>query len=999
MGYDAFISYSHAADGALAPAIQDGLQRLAKPWNRRRALHVFRDETGLSVNPHLWESIVGALDSSRWFIVLASPEAAASPWVNREIEHFLASGERARERLLPVVTDGVWEWDEDAGAFASTTDCVPPALANAFSDEPRHLDLSWARTEVQLDLRRADFRAAIADIAAPIHGIAKDDLESEDIRIHRRNRRARRAAFGALGTLTVGLTIAVIAAIGFADSARDAQRDAEVEAERAREAEADALEAQAFAESETERAESETARAVSAEELAEANAEEASANALTARSSELAARSSTALDTEPELAALLAVQANYPGGEPTDDPPDEALDAVGVATRRLTESNARRLPGELTGYTEILPAVEARMLAIVHDGRVELASADDERLFDDVTRDDAIVAAIDVSGLDDLFVSADASLLVGSTGRPDEAESSVDEATFAIDSENGERFLVGPGRPIAVSSSGSYVAVRQAGSADGPSHDDPDAVIVVYDVADRSDDPSAAPVPAVRIPLRPPGTRSTTAITSAGFSPDETSFAWIQAVPAVFDFVINTFGGDVVRVTSLIDRTDGAGEVTIPIDDTYEALRWIDDDQLALVSALGNLEVWDRSFGSLVPAPELDIFVPRLGDDDPVTYWIDADTTTTIDDDGRLRTEAGDSFFSARLPSPFSDLVWVDPALIVVAGEDGRARRYARQANGTVDSALADPTGRLAFVDGAAVERSTGETVWATDGRFADIDLTGRRVVEIVDDRIVVRDTAKGAVVAEWSVPAEVLGLGGPFDAPSMPVGAVFVGDGSELIVDRGRFDTIEGTVLEITPDPLSLTGGVLATSPDGTMTIERTVDGETGASELSVHDLVTGAHRALDVTVDVGAATWQSDDTVLLGASNGEILQVELSTLDHRILFQPTRQPIVALEWAPTRERLFIVGGGGELVRGVGLIATLDGEIIDSIPSAGSAVEGVRVDDGSGYWVGGPGFFNWIPDGDLRLTCRLALPVAAAAFESLVGEPSVCLTRPELEG
>ena len=30
MAYDAFISYSHATDGCLAPAVQSGLQRLAR---------------------------------------------------------------------------------------------------------------------------------------------------------------------------------------------------------------------------------------------------------------------------------------------------------------------------------------------------------------------------------------------------------------------------------------------------------------------------------------------------------------------------------------------------------------------------------------------------------------------------------------------------------------------------------------------------------------------------------------------------------------------------------------------------------------------------------------------------------------------------------------------------------------------------------------------------------------------------------------------------------
>jgi len=86
--YDAFISYSHAADGRLAPAVQTGLQRLARPWYRRWALRVFRDDTGLSVDPQLWGSIARALDESAWFLLMASPEAAASPWVNREIEYW-----------------------------------------------------------------------------------------------------------------------------------------------------------------------------------------------------------------------------------------------------------------------------------------------------------------------------------------------------------------------------------------------------------------------------------------------------------------------------------------------------------------------------------------------------------------------------------------------------------------------------------------------------------------------------------------------------------------------------------------------------------------------------------------------------------------------------------------------------------------------------------------------------------------------------------------------
>ena len=65
--YDGFISYSHSADDLLAPRLQAGLQRFAKPWWKRRALRIFRDEASLSANPHLWSSIVDAMEGSAWF--------------------------------------------------------------------------------------------------------------------------------------------------------------------------------------------------------------------------------------------------------------------------------------------------------------------------------------------------------------------------------------------------------------------------------------------------------------------------------------------------------------------------------------------------------------------------------------------------------------------------------------------------------------------------------------------------------------------------------------------------------------------------------------------------------------------------------------------------------------------------------------------------------------------------------------------------------------------
>ena len=183
--YDAFISYSHAADGQFAPLLQHALQRFAKSWRQRRALEVFRDKTGLAISPDLWAEISRSLDRSSWFIYLASPAAAASEWVGREIARWKAT--KDPERILVVLTDGDWTWDSAVGGFDPlSSTAIHPKLRHVFPSEPLVLDMRWAHAAERLTLRDARFRDAVAEIAAPIHGRAKDDLEDEDTRAQRR---------------------------------------------------------------------------------------------------------------------------------------------------------------------------------------------------------------------------------------------------------------------------------------------------------------------------------------------------------------------------------------------------------------------------------------------------------------------------------------------------------------------------------------------------------------------------------------------------------------------------------------------------------------------------------------------------------------------------------------------------------------------------------------------------------------------------------------------
>jgi WD40 repeat protein len=183
--YKGFISYSHAVDGELAPAVQLALHRFARPWYRLRAIRVFRDQASLSATPALWSSIVAALDGSEFFLLLASPEGAESAWVDREVAHWCDG--RPRSNLFVVLTGGELAWDDAAHDFDWTrTTAMPPSARGKFEEEPRWIDLRWARTSTDLSLRNGRFREAIADLAAPLHGRPKDELIGEDVRQHRR---------------------------------------------------------------------------------------------------------------------------------------------------------------------------------------------------------------------------------------------------------------------------------------------------------------------------------------------------------------------------------------------------------------------------------------------------------------------------------------------------------------------------------------------------------------------------------------------------------------------------------------------------------------------------------------------------------------------------------------------------------------------------------------------------------------------------------------------
>jgi WD40 repeat protein len=217
--YHAFISYSHRADRGLAPALQSALNRFARPWYRLRWMSIFRDDTDLGISPHLWSSIENALGRSEYFVLLASPQAAQSPWVAKEVEYWRAH--RSLEKLLIVLTDGDIAWDRQARDFDWTaTTAVPRNLAGAFADVPFYADLREFTNATDLSASNPAFLSEVAKIAATIHGRPLREIFGEEVR----QRRFRRLAVTAIVLILMAATgVAVWNAIAANRSARRAR--------------------------------------------------------------------------------------------------------------------------------------------------------------------------------------------------------------------------------------------------------------------------------------------------------------------------------------------------------------------------------------------------------------------------------------------------------------------------------------------------------------------------------------------------------------------------------------------------------------------------------------------------------------------------------------------------------------------------------------------------------------------------------------------------------
>ncbi len=210
--YSAFISYSRQ-DEAHARWLQTRLddyrlpsrltpRPLVVPAEPNRIAPVFRDRSALSAAPDLEQALCAALASSGHLIVVCTPAAVASTWVNREIEMFRAAGRGAH--ILPALFEG----DEHSS--------FPPALR---SDGAGH-----SVTPLAADFRPVGDgpRLALLKLLAELAGVPLGEL------IGREEARRQRRLVTIVGSSVAGM--ALLAGI----SAYALAAKAEAERERAR---------------------------------------------------------------------------------------------------------------------------------------------------------------------------------------------------------------------------------------------------------------------------------------------------------------------------------------------------------------------------------------------------------------------------------------------------------------------------------------------------------------------------------------------------------------------------------------------------------------------------------------------------------------------------------------------------------------------------------------------------------------------------------------------
>ena len=224
--YRAFISYSHA-DARWATWLHRRLEGYRLPSRLRggtgehgplpdRLSPIFRDREDLSSAGHLGPQIQAALAESEALVVVCSPGAAGSPWVDSEIRAFKRLGRG--DRIYAFIVDG----EPNAG---DARECFPEALRFDLAADGE--SLGGEANPVAADARAGKDGKSLAllKLLAGLFGLPLDTLRQREA--HRRHQRM--AAITGLAVLVMLVTsVLAVQAVMARKAAERRQKQAEV---------------------------------------------------------------------------------------------------------------------------------------------------------------------------------------------------------------------------------------------------------------------------------------------------------------------------------------------------------------------------------------------------------------------------------------------------------------------------------------------------------------------------------------------------------------------------------------------------------------------------------------------------------------------------------------------------------------------------------------------------------------------------------------------------
>ena len=173
-----------------------------------RLIPIFRDRDELPSAPDLTGRIKEALRDSENLIVICSPRAAKSRYVDQEIESFKRLGRS--DRIFSIIVDG------DPNAEDPEANCFPLSLRAQYdaNGDP----LPGDEEPIAADARKQGDGRSLArlKVVAGMIGVGLDDLRQRELQ--RKQRRMAAITFTSLAALAVTAILAISAVIARNDA-------------------------------------------------------------------------------------------------------------------------------------------------------------------------------------------------------------------------------------------------------------------------------------------------------------------------------------------------------------------------------------------------------------------------------------------------------------------------------------------------------------------------------------------------------------------------------------------------------------------------------------------------------------------------------------------------------------------------------------------------------------------------------------------------------------